>query len=277
MFHMGMHHLVAVLQQGTILHLDTSIQKPNIIVNRQNNVDNLGGERRDSDMETGVTSKSTFQKLRQRSLVGEVRDALEAMILDGDLRAGERLHETALADQLGVSRGPVREAARSLEREGLVRTVANQGVYVRELSIADVLELYDLRATLAGYLCARFAETGTQDDISTLETFVARMHKAAEADDEQVYFTLNLAFHDHISAASGATRAAAIYGALGKEVRLMRLRVLTGQVALQVSNKEHENIVRAIADRDLEAARMAGADHHLNGKKRLLEALEEVH
>ena len=268
-----MHHLLAILQQGTIPDLDTSIQKPKIIVNRQNNVDNLQRERRDRRMETGIVSKISVRKLRQRSLVGEVRDALEAMILDGDLRAGERLHETALADQLGVSRGPVREAARSLEREGLVRTVANQGVYVRELSITDVLELYDLRASLAGYLCARFAETGTQDDIDALETFITRMHEAAEANDEQAYFTLNLAFHDHISAASGASRSTAIYGALGKEVRLMRLRVLTGQTALQVSNAEHERIATAIAKRDVEAARTAGADHHLNGKKRLLEAL----
>ncbi|MEQ8367094.1 MAG: GntR family transcriptional regulator [Roseicyclus sp.] len=64
--------------------------------------------------------KDSFQKLRQRSLVGEVRDELERMILAGELETGERLNEISLAGQLGVSRGPVREAARSLEREGLV-------------------------------------------------------------------------------------------------------------------------------------------------------------
>ncbi len=64
-----------------------------------------------------------------------------------------------LAEQLGVSRGPVREAARSLERRGLVTAVANQGVFVRKLSIDEALELYDLRAMIAGYLCARVAET----------------------------------------------------------------------------------------------------------------------
>ena len=72
---------------------------------------------------------------RQRPLVLEVRDELERMILHGDIAPGDRLNEYALAEQLGVSRAPVREAARSLEREGLVTAVANEGVYVRKLGL----------------------------------------------------------------------------------------------------------------------------------------------
>jgi len=224
-------------------------------------------------METPLHIKDSFQKLRQRSLAVEVRDEIERMILEGELKTGERLNEISIADRLGVSRGPVREAARALEREGLVKAVVNQGVYVRSLSVDEALELYDLRAMLAGHLCARVAEAGDPSAITALRRFVTQMQAAAEADDEETYFALNLAFHDRIAAASGATRAAEFYGSLGKEVRLMRLRVLTGAAALALSNAEHDLIVQAMERGDAEAARVHGAQHHANGKKRLLETL----
>ncbi len=224
-------------------------------------------------METPLHIKDSFQKLRQRSLVVEVRDELERMILEGELQTGERLNEISLAGRLGVSRGPVREAARALEREGLVKAVVNQGVYVRSLSVDEALELYDLRAMVSGYLCARVAEVGDPVAISALRGFVTQMQVAAEAGDEEAYFGLNLAFHDRIAVASGAARAADLYGSLGKEVRLMRLRVLTGAAALVLSNAEHDQIVQAIERGDADDARRHGAQHHVNGKKRLLETL----
>ena len=224
-------------------------------------------------MEQFDTIKLPFQKLRQRSLVGEVRDELERMILEGELRNGERLNENSLADHLGVSRGPVREAARSLERAGLVKAVAHKGVYVRNLSSDEVLELYDLRAMVAGYLCARVAEAGDATVLVALREFVTRMQEVANVGDEDAYFALNLRFHDEIAEASGATRAADLYGSLGKEVRLMRLRVLTGAEALAVSNAEHGRIVGAMECGDVDAARMEGGQHHINGKKRLLGSL----
>ena len=166
---------------------------------------------------------------RQRPLTLEVRDELERMILDGDVAAGERLNELTLAEQMGVSRGPVREAARSLERDGLVTTVANQGVFVRELSLDDALELYDLRAMIAGYLCGRVAERADAEVNLSLRQAVARMDAAIAAANEPLYFELNLAFHDKIASAAGRGRAQRLYASLGKEVRLLRRRVLCGE------------------------------------------------
>lgn len=210
---------------------------------------------------------------RQRPLVLEVRDELERMILHGDIAPGERLNEYALAEQLGVSRAPVREAARSLEREGLVTAVANEGVYVRKLSVDDALELYDLRALMAGHLCAALARRADAAIKSELRDFMARMDRAIAAGDEVAYFEINLAFHDRIAEAAGSERARALYVALGKEVRLMRRRVLHGAPALARSNMEHDRIVTAIEAGDAEAARVAGAGHHEHGKKRLLDTL----
>lgn len=224
-------------------------------------------------MEHVGTLRETFEVRRQRPLVLEVRDELERMILGGEVAAGERLNEHRLAAQMGVSRGPVREAARSLEREGLVTTVANQGVFVRKLSTEDALELYDLRAMISGYLCARVAEHADTATRKELRSRVGRMNDAIETGNEDAYFAENLAFHDRIAEAADTQRASALYVALGKEVRLLRLRVLSGTDALKVSNAEHDRIVTAIENGDVEAARHEGSHHHLNGKKRLLETL----
>lgn len=224
-------------------------------------------------MEMRQDMRQTFARRRQRSLVLEVRDELERMILHGDVEAGERLNEHSLAEQLGVSRGPVREAARALEREGLVTAVANQGVFVRKLSIEDALELYDLRALIAGYLCARTAERADEATIAALNGYLEDMDAAIAADDEPRYFELNLAFHDHIARSAGTGRAGTLYASLGKEVRLLRLRVLTGLHSLATSNAEHKRIVAAIAAGDAARAQAEGMQHHMNGKQRLLETL----
>lgn len=210
---------------------------------------------------------------RQRPLVLEVRDELERMILAGEVVAGERLNENSLAAQMGVSRAPVRDAARSLERDGLVTAVATQGVFVRKLSLDDALELYDLRAMIAGLLCARVAEKRDADVCAALRAQLARMADAIRASAEDTYFNENLAFHDRIAEAAGSKRAAALYVSLGKEVRLFRLRVLTGKDAMAVSHSEHDRIVSAIESGDVEAARREGSQHHLSGKLRLLDVL----
>ncbi len=195
------------------------------------------------------------------------------MILAGEVAAGERLNEHSLATQMGVSRAPVRDAARSLERDGLVTAVAHQGVFVRKLTAEDAFELYDLRAMIAGMLCARVAEAGDADVLAALRAQVARMADAITAGDEQTYFAENLSFHDRIANAAESKRAAALYIALGKEVRLFRLEVLTGREAMIVSNTEHDRIVTAIEARNVDAAREEGGRHHLSGKARLLDVL----
>ena len=212
---------------------------------------------------------------RQRPLMLEVRDELERMILNGEISAGERLNEYALAEQLGVSRAPVREAARSLEREGLVTTVANQGVYVRKLSVEDALQLYDLRALLAGHLCAVVAATGSSAIKDSLRADGELMEQMILTNDEPSYFDYNLLFHDRIAeaAANEAGRARDLYVAMGKEVRLLRRRALDGLPSLTLSNAEHAEIVDAIAAGDVDRARKSGVHHHENGKQRVLDRL----
>lgn len=208
--------------------------------------------------------------VRTRSLASLVAQEIERMILSGELPAGERINEQALAARLGVSRGPVREAVRGLERSGLVVTVVNQGSYVRKVSAEEALDLYDLRALLIGHACGYLAAHATPAQRARLGELVRRMEAAAAgpAGDAAGYYALNLDFHAALLEFAGNARARRIYEDLGNELHLFRRRALVAPENMAESNAEHAAILAAIAAGDAAAARAAGERHVRGGKRR---------
>lgn len=210
---------------------------------------------------------SALEIVRTRSLASLVAQEIERMILSGALPAGERLNEQQLAARLRVSRGPVREAVRGLEKAGLVVSVRNQGSYVRQVSAEEALEIYDLRAALTGLACAQLAARATASEIGALRALVRRMEEARRADDPAAYYAANLEFHAALLGGAGP-RARRLYEELGNELHLFRRRALVEPENMRESNAEHAAILRAIAARDPDAARAAGERHIANGKRR---------
>src|SRR5579872_4409960 len=156
---------------------------------------------------------------RAETLCSLVAEELERMIIRGELQAGDRINESALAQMLSISRGPIREACRSLEKSSLVRVVANRGVFVREMSVAQAAEIYDVRAHLFG-LAGRMAATRATDrDIAGLLAMVQEMERAKDID---AYYPLNVAFHARLVELSGNSRLAELYKTLSKELHLFR-------------------------------------------------------
>ncbi len=100
------------------------------------------------------------------------------MILTGELAIGAKLNEVALAERLGVSRGPVREAFRALEESGLVHLEKNRGVFVRQISVEEADEIYEVRATLDEWVGRRLAQTATAGQVKELKAIVERMDHA---------------------------------------------------------------------------------------------------
>ncbi len=92
--------------------------------------------------------QGALRVLREESLNTLVRQEIERRIVSGTLAAGEKLNEMDFSSALGVSRGPVREAFRALEQAGLVRTEKNRGVFVREISLEEADQIYEVRAAL---------------------------------------------------------------------------------------------------------------------------------
>jgi DNA-binding GntR family transcriptional regulator len=210
---------------------------------------------------------------RTQSLTAIVGRELERLILGGALKAGERLNEQAIATRLGVSRGPVREATRALERAGLVTVIANQGVFVRQVGFEEAIEIYDMRAVVFGFACQRLSSRLTGAQADELRRLIERMDEAIEKGDNRGYYELNLGFHDAVIAFAEHGRAKQVYDSLLNETHLFRQRALGSEDSMKESNAEHAAILDALEAGNAERARRLGEEHSLAGKRRWLEAL----
>jgi phosphonate utilization transcriptional regulator len=191
--------------------------------------------------------------LLSKSLTQLVQGELERQILSGELQAGERLNEVALAQRLEVSRGPVREALRSLEEAGLVSFEKNRGATVRVISPESAVEIYELRATLESLACRRLAARVTSAQVDELHPLVDQMDVAAEAADVGAFNRLNIAFHERLVEFAGSRELAVTYRRLVGNLTLFRLRTLAVEGSLRESNAEHRRIVERLAARDAAA------------------------
>ncbi len=207
--------------------------------------------------------------VQSNSLPTLVQKELERMILAGDFAAGAKLNEASVADSLGVSRGPVREAFRALEESGLVRLEKNRGVFVRQITVDEANEIYEVRAALDEFTGRRLAQIATADHIRELRTFVERMDRAAAKDDVQAYWLLNLAFHDRLVSLAGNTKLLATYRRLVNELNLFRRQTLAQGGTLPVSTREHRDIVDKIAAGNAIAAGRALYDHVMASRERM--------
>ena len=210
---------------------------------------------------------------RTQSLTAIVQKELERMILSGELAPGARLNEQALATRLGVSRGPIREATRALERAGLLTAILNQGVFVRQLSREEAFENYDVRGVVFGFACQRLAGLITQAQTAALQDFVDRMESAIERSDNTLYYKLNLAFHDAIMEFTAHTRAQQTYESLIKETHLIRQSSLDTPERMRESNAEHAALLAAMAAGNGETARRLAEAHTLGGRRRWFAAM----
>ena len=147
----------------------------------------------------------------------QVKDLLLERILRGDVKPGERLVETRIAQELGTSQAPVREALRDLELLGLVESEAFRGSRVREFSDDELLDVFPVRAVLEE-LAAKLAARRLGGDVSVLEHEVKEMLKAAKAGDTRTQVAHDIAFHRALVEASGNPLLLQSWAALGVEV-----------------------------------------------------------
>ena len=213
---------------------------------------------------------AAIAQLQGNSLADLVQDELERMILAGELAPGAKLTELTIAGQLGVSRGPVREAFRMLEEAGLVRTEKNRGVFVRDIALDEALEIFELRAVMEMYIGRKLAETVTAAQARELRQLVDSMDQAGKAGNAQDYHRFNLEFHDRLLQLAGNTKFVAAYRRLIKELSLIRRKNLTVD-SMTLYSREHRQIVKAIASRNAEAAGQAMFDHVMNSRERTLQ------
>lgn len=223
---------------------------------------------------TVIESKETINLLRSRSLSSEIQREIERRILFGELGAGQRLNENALAGELGVSRGPVREACRGLVEAGLLAVIVNRGFFVREISPKEVSDVYDVRASLMRLAGETLARRITPPQLEALTLLVDKMDEAEQSDDAEDFYQLNVEFHDRIIDYTDNDRLRAICEGLVKELHLYRRRSVLHGGGVKASNREHRRIMDALQAKD-PARAAAELEHHiLAGKQRFLAAPE---
>jgi DNA-binding GntR family transcriptional regulator len=188
-----------------------------------------------------------------RTLREIVSDEIRAMITRGELKPGERLFEDRLAEQLGVSRNPVREAIRALEGTGLVEVVPRRGAYVSEFDVDQVRQLLELRCVLEAYAAERAAKHHTEADVARLDHCI-EAGRTASADHDYVQAAAHhRAFHLAIEAAASNPYISGAVAPLRHQTELV-FSVLQDSRGV-LGWDEHEAIRDAIVGGDAEGAR----------------------
>jgi phosphonate utilization transcriptional regulator len=214
---------------------------------------------------------SALEILQNQSLTMLVRQEIERMIVDEELGSGAKLSENAIAVRLGVSRGPVREALRALEGSGLVHVEKNRGVFVRQISLEEADEIYELRASFDELAGRKLAVSATPAQLKELQTLIERMGKASARDDLDAYHPLNLRFHDALVEFAGNRKMLHTYRRLVNELNLYRRHTLAQRDRLPTSTREHQKILDAIAARDPETAGRLLHEHVTASRRRMHE------
>lgn len=213
---------------------------------------------------------------RTEHFVGAVQRELERMIAAGELAGGDRVNESAVALKLGISRGPVREACRALENIGLLRSEFNRGFFVRQISIKDALDIYDLRAQLSSMVGRLVAANATGAQLDEFDALLAKMDAAAEAEDVEAYYPLNVQFHTKLIEVADNHKLMQLWPALESELHLFRTRSFILPGSLRASNHDHRAVVNALRAGDAQTAARLLEEHILKGKARLLRALAQT-
>lgn len=213
--------------------------------------------------------EKALAQLQSTSLTRLVAESIEDMILGGELVPGSKLNEMALAQRFGISRGPLREALRTLEESGLVRQEKNRGAHVRKIALTEAADLYDVRAGLDATAGRLLALRLTPEQLHTLRQMTDAMREVKSADIDR-FHELNLSFHDCIVAMTGNQVLVEQYRKLCKLLALFRRRNLLAPMAIPHFAEEHSVIVDRLAARDAAGAAQALFDHAQGGKARML-------
>ncbi len=210
---------------------------------------------------------ATITLLQNQSLTGAVQREIERLIHVGELGPGDKLTETALAERLGVSRGPVREAFRVLEELGLVQLEKNRGVYVRQIPLNEALEIFDLRAMMEAHVGSTLAASANEAQLNNLRSLVTQMAQAVKVEDAATYYRLNVEFHETMVSYAGNKKLISIYRKLTRELSLFRRRNFSDHTVLVTSVNEHRDILDAIESRNAIKAADALRQHVLMSRE----------
>jgi DNA-binding GntR family transcriptional regulator len=200
-------------------------------------------------------------RLIHNSLHDEAAAALRDRIFAGELGPGMFLDEVQLAEEMKISRTPLREALKVLTAEGLVRHEPRRGCFVNEVTEQDLDEIFPVIALLEGRCAFEAARNATDADLAALEALHDKLNKHAKARRINDYYDANFAIHEAIITLANNRWLASVIGDLRKIVKLARLQQLHAPGRLEQSLSEHMAVFAALKARDAEGAEAAMRTH----------------
>jgi DNA-binding GntR family transcriptional regulator len=200
-------------------------------------------------------------RLVHNSLHDEVAHQLRERIFSGEFAPGSFLDEVVLAEQMKISRTPLREALKVLTAEGLLRHEPRRGCFVAEVTQQDLDEIFPVIALLEGRCAYEAAQNASDADLQALEGLHARLVKHAKARRINAYYEANFAIHEAIIALADNRWLAQAIADLRKIVKLARLQQLHAPGRLDQSLSEHLAVFAALRARDAEGAEAAMKTH----------------
>ncbi len=212
----------------------------------------------------------SYKPLRE-VVVENIRQA----IISGQFPAGMRLMELQLAEEMGVSRTPVREAIRKMELEGLVVMIPRRGAYVANISIKDINEVYEVRTALDVLAAGLAAEKITDEEVAEMRRLIEVDRPLVAEKNYPKIIENDTAFHDIIYRASGNRRCMTIINNLREQITAIRGSSMPYPGRLEVMLEEHTAIVDAIAKHNAKKAQEAVRVHMENAERTLLRVIEE--
>lgn len=203
-----------------------------------------------------------------------VFETLREAILTAKLEPGERLMEIQLAEEMGVSRTPVREAIRKLELEGFVVMVPRKGAYVAGISLKDITDVFEVRASLEALAAGLAAERATDEEIEQLERSLLAYSEQTNRQDINGIVETDTDFHSYLYKASRNDRLLTMITHLREIIQRVRTVSLSQPGRSKDAIEEHRQIVDAIADRNVELAQTLAREHIYNAENIMLKSLK---
>ena len=212
---------------------------------------------------------------KRKSLREEVYESLKKSILHGKLKGGQRLIEETLADQIGISRTPVREAFHKLERDDLVTRLPKGGFAVREFTKEDVEEIFGIRSALESYASYLASLHITLEKISQLEKKVKELEDALEKRDDEKFIQLNTEFHDLIYKSCKSKKLIEMINNFRDYFYRYRSALIHTEKGMNYSIEDHRRMLEAMKKKNPRLVERLVRNHLARGKELIIREINE--
>jgi len=190
-------------------------------------------------------------KLQDHELLSQkAYKTLKEAIVRGDLESDTKLTLNEIAQHMGISITPIREAANQLASEGLIKLVPNKGIIINKISIDDFQEILQIRSALDGLIAELAASRIINKEINAMMDIVNNMETAVKNDDRLYYNELDIKFHDYLLKIADNHKLMEVYNHLISQVYKFRLRTLKLAYRMTKSLEEHKSIALAVKEKN---------------------------